>query len=294
MANPIVTSLPKYVDQTRSELIAKAVIGAKSADLFTLMTGVKGETALNLIDTKVTFGDGAACGWDEAGETTLSQRILAPKALKVNMSFCDKVLLDKWANYLVRVEANKTDADCPFEKEFVDGVIAGVKAEIENMIYKGDGTGNQFTGILELAKTGTLTATGTGAYEAVKAVLAKMPAEIVGKEDAVILVGMDTYNEYMQDLVAANLFHYNPNNGENEQTIPGSTVKVIGVNGLNGTKKAIGTYLGNLFYGTNLQDGDEIFDLWFSKDNREFRLAIEFTAGVQIAFPELLVLGTIA
>lgn len=295
MASYNVNALPAYVDQTRSELIAKSVIGAKSAGLFTLFTGVKGDTALNLINTDITFGDGSTCGWDDAGEATLSQRTLKPAALKVNMSICDKNLLSKWANYLVRVEANKTDADLPFEQEFVDDVIKNVNAKIEEMIYQGDGTGNSFEGLLKiLGDASAPTATGTGAYAAIGAAIAKLPGAVLGKEDVVVLVGMDQYNLFMQDLVAKNYFHYNPGNGENEYLFPGTNVKVIGVNGLNGTSKVVAGSLSNLFYGTNLEDGTEVFDLWFSKDNREFRLAIEFTAGVQVAWPEEVVLGTIA
>ena len=70
MANsPIVTSLPTYVDQNRLPLIAKAVLGAKTASLFTLQSGVKSPTALNLISTDVVFGDGSTCGWNEAGQS---------------------------------------------------------------------------------------------------------------------------------------------------------------------------------------------------------------------------------
>ena len=46
-----------------------------------------------------------------------------------------------------------------------------------------------------------------------------------------------------------------------------------------------------MFYGTDLENGEELFDIWYSKDNREFRLAIEFTAGVQVAFQDEIVLG---
>jgi len=42
-----------------------------------------------------------------------------------------------------------------------------------------------------------------------------------------------------------------------------------------------------------MRGDEEMFDLWYSQDNREFRLAIEFTAGTQIAFPkEVAVLVT--
>lgn len=293
-----VQALPDYVDQMRPELIAKAVIGAKSADLFTLMTGVKGPTALNLISSEIEFGDGSTCGWNDAGTTSLSQAVLTPRALKINMSICDKVLLDKWANYLVKVQANKLDSDLPFEEYFLSDVIKNVKAGIETMIYQGDSTSTtavEFDGLLNIIDTtaGAIAVSTTGtAYQFVKDIASALPASILDKDDLVILVGMDIYRDYIQDLVAANLYHYNPGNGDNEYMLPGTNIRVIGVNGLNGTKNGIGTTLSNLFYGVNMENGDEIFDLWYSKDNREFRLAIEFVAGVQVAFQDEVVLGT--
>lgn len=292
MASYNVTALPNYVDQNRPDLIAKAVMGAKSADLFTLITGVHGPTALNLISSKIEFGDGSTCGWEDQGTTSLSQAVLTPRALKINMSICDKVLLNKWAGYLVKVQANKLDSDLPFEEYFLNDVIKNVKAQIEKMIYQGDSHNVEFDGLLNiLTNPVTVTTTGT-AYQFVKDIAMAMPASILDKEDLVILVGMDIYREYIQDLVTANLYHYNPGNGDNEYVLPGTNIRVIGVNGLNGTNKGIGASLSNLFYGINMEDGDEVFDLWYSKDNREFRLAIEFVAGVQVAFEDEVVLGT--
>lgn len=294
MAAYNVNTLPDYVDQHRSELIAKAVLGATSAGYFNLMTGVKGETALNLIGTELNLQTGTKCGWNPEGDATLSQRIIKPAYYKVNMAICDKTLLKKWANYLVRVEANKTDRDLPFEKELTDGVIAEVNAKIEKAIYTGTG-GDNIEGLLTILEEASApTATGATAYDAIKATILKLKPEVLAKDDVAVLVGLDTYNEFMQQLVEKNYFHYNPANGANEYLFPGTNVKVIGVAGLNGgDKKIVGGSLSNIFYGTNLEDGQEIFDLWFSKDNREFRLAIEFTAGVQVAYPDELVVGTI-
>lgn len=297
-----VSALPNYVDQLRPELIAKAVIGAKSAGLFTLQTGIKGPTALNLISSSVVFGDGAACGWTESGATSLSQAVLTPRALKINMSICDKTLLAKWANYLVKVQANKLDSDLPFEEYFIEDVIKNVKAGIEKMIYQGDTTGEgvQFDGLLKILQaSGNTTIVTTGAssvtsYNFIKQVAAKMPASILDRDDLVILVSMPMYVDFIQNLVSANLYHYNPGNGDNEYLLPGTNIRVIGVNGLNDTSSydyVIAGSLSNMFYGTNLEDGEEIFDLWYSKDNREFRLAIEFVAGVQVAFQNEIVLG---
>lgn len=298
-----VTALPNYVDQNRPDLIAASVIGAKSAGLFNLQTGVKGPTALNLISSSIVFGDGSACGWTESGSTSLSQAVLTPRALKINMSICDKNLLSKWANYLVKVQANKLDSDLPFEKYFIDDVLKNVKAGIETMIYQGDSTNAsavEFDGLLKiLTASGSSAIVTTGAssvtsYNFIKQVAAQMPASILDKEDLVILVSMPMYVDYIQNLVSANLYHYDPANGENEYKLPGTNIRVIGVNGLNNTSTydyVIAGSLSNMFYGTNLEDGDEIFDLWYSKDNREFRLAIEFVAGVQVAYDDEIVLG---
>jgi hypothetical protein len=49
----------------------------------------------------------------------------------------------------------------------------------------------------------------------------------------------------------------------------------------------------NVFYGTDLEGDEEKFELWYSQDNREFRLAVEFNAGVQVAYPNQVVKATL-
>lgn len=50
----------------------------------------------------------------------------------------------------------------------------------------------------------------------------------------------------------------------------------------------------NLFYGVDMADDAETFDIWYSKDNQEFRVAIKFNAGAQVAFPDQIVLSEAA
>ena len=74
-----------------------------------------------------------------------------------------------------------------------------------------------------------------------------------------------------------------------EMNIPGTSVKMIGVNGLNGTKKVYAGQLSNFYFGTDMLGDEEKFEFWYSQDNREFRLAVEFNAGVQVAYPNEIV-----
>lgn len=268
------------------------MLDGKSRRAFNLMTGVKGKTTLNIMDTDVVF-DELKCGWDEKGSTEFSQRELTPKALQVNMAFCEKKLLGTYAQYEVKVAAGMESL--PFEEKWTGQILKSVNEQLEHMIYFGTGSGASFEGLVPIlsAETDTVqvsATTATSAYDFIKAVAAKIPVNV---KEPVILVSTPLYREFMQDLVTANLFHYDPANGENEYKLPGTDIRVIAVDGLNDANQdvAIAANMDNLYYGVSADEDNDIFDLWYSKDNREFRLAIQFIAGVQVAFPDEVVLG---
>jgi hypothetical protein len=141
-------------------------------------------------------------------------------------------------------------------------------------------------------ETGVVKATlsGTDVYADVMAVYNAIPVEVL--EGSSILIGADKFRSFVQALVEKNYYHYDGKALNDEIVIPGTNVKLIAVNGLNGTKKMIAGQLDrNFFYGCDMMNDQEKFEFWYSQDNREFRLAIEFNAGVQVAFPNYVVLG---
>lgn len=301
----IKTSLPNYVEEKRFDLIRNAVIGARTVEEINLQTGIKGATALNLLDTDVKFGDGASCGWSEAGTSTLSQRILTPGQIKVNMSFCDKSLLNTYANYQVRVAAGQKTL--PFEEDFVAGVVEDVKAKLEKAIWQGDASTtntntetNKFDGFIKIAEAATLGGAYTYAaddsiVDKVNGVYALIPTACYSKGEVVLFMGSDNYRKYIQALIAnGNLVITNVVNDVAMPAtvlIPGTNVRVIPVGGLDGTDKMFASYRDNFVYGTDMAGDNEKFDMWYSQDFREFRLAIEFNAGVQIIHPQLTIEG---
>lgn len=298
MANsPVMTTLPAYVEQRRLPLIKEAVLKAKSASLFNLQTDIKTDAALNLLSTDVQFGDGLTCGWDEAGTQTLSQRILKTGNIKINMAYCDKAMLKYWTQYAVKVAAGQKTL--PFEEDFVNAVVENVKEAIEIAIWQGDTASETnnlkyFDGLLKIlgAADGVVDVviTGASAYDDIMTVYNAIPEKVL--EGASILVGADTFRKFVNELVAKNYYHYSGENLNGEIYLPGSQVKVIAVNGLNGTDKIVAGQLDkNFFYGVDMMNDEEKFELWYSQDFREFRLAIEFNAGVQVAFPDEVVLG---
>ena len=294
-------SLTTYVDEQRLPLLRNAVLGARSAYHFYLMTGVKGATALNQLTTNVSFGDGSACGWNEAGTSTLSQRTLVPGAIKVNMSFCDKQLLKTWMNYEVRVAAGQKTL--PFEEDFMKGVGEGIAENIEVAMWKGDKTSsnvnlNKFDGIIKIADAATLAhtvsySTSDSVSDVVSEVYSKIPTKAYSKGEVVLYMGTDNYRTYIQELISNG--HLVITAGVQDVPmpesvlIPGTNVRVIGVGGLDGTGRYFASYKDNFVYGVDMTEDEEKFDFWYSQDNREHRLAVEFIAGVQLAFPDMVV-----
>ena len=282
-----IATLPEYVDQSRMELIGKAFLDGKTAGLVNLEVGVNQKTALNLIGTDVKLQDGANCSWSAQGDVTLTQRNLEPVFVKVNMALCDKDLLKKYASHEVKMAAGKETL--PFEAKIMEEVTKSIAEQIEKKLWNGD-TGLSLKGYLDILGTdGTVgDRASASAYNAIKTVYNKLNPAIVMKEDTVIFVGEDDYRAFIQDLVAANLYHFAPDYKEGEYVLPGTAVRVIAVPGLTGTSAVVGGQLSNFFYGVDAADDAQTLDVWYSKDAREFRIAAGFSMAAQIARPDMV------
>lgn len=289
------TKLPAYVEQEKLPLVKRTVLGAKTASIINVQSDIKGSAAINLLSVDPTLQAGG-CGWNDAGNAAMSQRIIKTKFLKVNQSFCDKDFLNYWTNYEVKVGVGRETL--PFEEYFTSAIVDKVKESVEKMIWNGNDSATQFKGLLPIlsAEEDVITvspADGTSAYAAIKEVYAAIPENILDK--AVIFVGADTYRAFIMEMVEKNFYHYDGGSVEaKEFVLPATNTKVIAVNGLNGTKKIVAADPMNLYYGCDLLNDTETFDLWYSQDNREYRLAIQFNAGVEVAFPSEVVVATMA
>jgi len=286
------SGLTAYVEEQRLPLIRKTIFAAPSVKFFNLQTGIKHSAALNILSTDVEFGDGAACGWNEAGTSEFSQRILEVGNFKVNMSFCDKAMLKYWTGYQVRVAAGQKSL--PFEEDFVNGVIDGVKKAMEHNIWQGVKAQDRMDGILTIlaGESDVITPSVSSAdtiYDKTLAAYKAIPASKLDKAE--IFMGVDAFRDLVLELTAKNLYHHNPAVDESlEIILPGTSTKVHGVAGLNASGAIVAADPENIYYGVDMEGDDEKFDLWYSQDNQEFRLAINFNAGVQVAFPDEIVL----
>lgn len=286
----VLTGLTQYIEQRRLPLIKEAVLKSKSAALFTPQTDVKWKAALNLINVTPVLQDGSACGFEDAGTAELSQRIITAPTIKINQAFCHKDFLKYWTGYEVRVGVG--EEHMPFEEYFTSLIVEEVKAKNEEMIWKGNEEVG-VTGILDLVdadNTVVSATTAASAYDAIKNVYMAIPEKVLDK--AVIFVGADTFRSFIMAMVDKNLYHYSADGYPTEEFVfPGTNTKVIAVNGLNGTQRIVAARLENLFIGVDMMDDAEKFEMWYSKDFDQYRLAIQYNLGVQYAFGDEIVVG---
>lgn len=291
----VTTGLTQYVEERRLPLISEAVLKGKTASMVNVQTDVKFKSALNLINVAPALQDGSSCGWNASGDAELSQRVITAPVIKVNQSFCHKDFLKYWTNYEVKVGVG--EEKMAFEEYFTNAIVENIKAKNEKLIWQGDVDGEGelalTNGFLKVIGGDAVTATtDSKAYTAIKNVYMAIPEKVL--DSAVIFCGADVYRQFIQEMVEKNLYHYSANGTDNEFVFPATNTKVVAVNGLNGTKKIVGARPENLFIGVDMMDDAEKFDLWYSKDNDEFRLNIQYNLGTQVAFTDEIVIGGIA
>jgi len=117
-----------------------------------------------------------------------------------------------------------------------------------------------------------------------------IPAQVVAADDMTIFCGQDLFRTYTVALKNANQFHYSIDvKADSEFILPGTSIKVVAVQGLNGTDKAYALRLSNMFLGTDLLNEEEKFEIFYAKEADQVRFVSEFKMGVNIAFPDEVV-----
>ena len=291
--------LPEWIEQNADELITKAVFSPMSTTLFKVQTGVKAKTALNLLDTVVTFGDGSVCGFNNTVASTISQRYIEPGFIKINAEYCDKDFLNTFANHEVNMAAGRENL--PFEEYFVEDIRKQIGKNLEIAIWQGDKTSananlNKFDGLLKI-----MTADVPAANKQTKGadtiltrvwkVYNAIPEEVLF--DEVIYLNNANFRALVKELVDLNMYHYERNIDESLDIIlPGTNTHVKAINGLTGVDVIIALNPDHVIYGVDLQGDAEEYKLWFSQDNDTFRLKISFAAGVQIALPNEIIMNS--
>ena len=300
MSYSFVSPLTTYTDQQRLPLITKAVFSARSAALFTKQVGIKSAAALNLMDTDANIAGGDVCGWSATGNTSFTQRNITVGRMKIQEALCPRQLEQYWMQS--QLTAGSQYDGVPFEQAFAEQKALRIAEALENAIWQGN---SYFSGVNQLlnAASGSTVSGNTAAISGsitnanvisiFDTIYTRIPQAILTKTDLVMFCGWDTFRTLVMAFKSNTGVMYNQVDlqglADGEIAYPGTNIRVIAVPGLLGTNRIVCTYLGNLFYGTDLLSDEEQFSIWLSRDNDSIRYQAAFKAGVNFAYPDLMV-----
>ena len=301
-----VAGLTAYVDQERMALIKKMILSGRSVRYLTVQPDVKSAASINLLSSNL-IAQAGGCGFTNTGTTILTQQTLNVCPLKVNESICLDTLEQYYTQALMNPGSYNTEI--PFEQIYAEEKVSQISSLVDNLIWQGNTTSgsgnlnlcNGFIRLADVTYSGSVVDGNVANYTAITAsnIIAMVddavnviPANIIDMDDLYLYCGYDFYRTYATALRNANLFAYTGAEDQGEdfsQMVPGTNVRIIAVKGLNTTNKFFISSKSNLYFGTDLLNDYENFELWYSLDNQEVRMASKWKQGVNAAWWDYVV-----
>ena len=269
--------------------------------LIEVKPNVKFKEVLKRVDLSGMIAN-ASCDFTDAGTVALTERILEPKELQVNLELCKTPFESDWEAVSMGYSAHD-DLPKTFSDYFI-GLMAGKIAEAtENSIWSGSAGAGSFDGFATLLTAATLpagqdivgtTVTASNVIDELGKVVDAIPSSLYGNDDLLMYVSQNVFRAYKRALggFQANGVGANGVNGQGAnqdidvQFFDG--VSVVSANGL-ADNKMVATLKSNLYFGTGLlSDAQEIkiLDMSDLNGSKNIRFIARYTAGVQIGVLE--------
>jgi hypothetical protein len=297
-----------YAGQSAGEYISAALLAGNTIANggLTVRPNVKFKEVVKRLELDGIVKDGT-CDFADTSTLTLTERILEPKELQVNLELCKKDFRSDWE--AIQMGYSAFDNLPPSFQAYLISYVAGkVAQKNENNIWSGDdanaGEFDGFSALIaadadlpagqEIAGTSV---TASNVIEELGKVVDAIPSALYGREDLHIYVAQNVFRAYKRALGgfqangqgAAGYMAQGNNQDINIQFVDG--VKIFMANGLP-DNKMIATTKDNLWFGTGLlSDHQEVkvLDMADLDGSQNVRVIMRFTAGVQYGVIEDIV-----
>ena len=323
MATFSLSGLAAYTDENRADIVTKSILGARTMGLIDVRAGIKSAMKVPILDVTAPFQAGGCGAFNTSGTTTLTQTTITPVSLKLNMSFCPNELEAYFTQKYLKAGSlysgtydSQDGIDNAFFTAITDRIQAYINKQVEAMLWLGNTATtadpnlklmNGFIKTIDTAAT-AIAATPQASITAAlvqdifeEIIFVKIPNAILNDNPAVFC-SQEDFRLLILALAKKNLFHYSPTTAEYsglEFMYPGSNVKIIAVPGLNSDNgtglptaakhRIFAVTTNNFVVGVDLENDIKTFDLYYSKDNREVRMAMDFKLGVANHFTDQIV-----
>jgi len=303
-----------YAGEFAGEYIAAALLSASTIDDGGLT--VKANIAYKEVIKKLATGalvSPAGCDFVPNSSVTLTERIIQPVELQVNLQLCKYDFVNDWEAQQMGYGLGQS-----LPPKFSDFMIAHVAAEVaqntEFCIWQGDtagATNNSFDGFEKLiaaaVTAGDIPAgqqvaagaiTAANVIDELSKVVDAIPSSLYGKEDLFIYIPSKTAKAYVQALggFAANGLGANGVNAQGTQWWNNGSLTVNGVKifvcpGMS-DNKMYAAQRSNLYFGTGILNDSNVVKVLDMADldaSNNVRMVMRFTSAVQFGIASDLV-----
>ena len=288
------TTVSNFAGKSAGFYISASLKASNSLDYLTLIENIKFKSNIQQMAGSNVVTN-AGCDFLSAGTLALTEKVLEPKNLQINLDLCKSTLLDSWEALQMRAGAG-----APPPASFNDYVISYmgeiIAESTENSIWSGTNVAGEFNGFLGLV-TGLLlpgpdpTVVQDGAVAApytagniisnLQGAVAAIPTSTLGKEDLHIYMSQRTYQYYIGAVSTLGYVNAYNMNGDYVPMFDGYKLAVC--NGMEENQLVV-AQKSNLYFGTDLiSDSTRIslMDMAALDGSDNMRLVCRYSAGVQ-------------
>ena len=301
-----VTVNSTYAGEFAGEYIAAALLSASTIDDggVTVKANIAFKEVIKKLATTAIV-QSASCDFDPQSTITLTERIIQPTELQVNLQLCKYDFVNDWESQSMGFGLGQT-----LPPKFSDFLIAHVAAEVaqstELNIWQGDTAGATYTSFdgFEKLIAAAVTAGDVPAAQAITSValtsaniidklsevVDAIPGALYGKEDLFLYIGTKAAKLYVQALggFGANGLGANgvANMGTqwwNNGSLTVNGVKIFVSPGLSDDKMYV-AQRSNLYFGTGLLNSTnevKTLDMGDLDGSNNVRMVMRFTSAVQ-------------
>jgi len=298
---PTITST--YAGEFAGQYIAAALLSAKTLDnkYVTIHPNVKYKEVIQKIAVDGIVQD-SSCDFVTSGSVALSEAVLTPKELQVNLQLCKQQFVQSWEALQLGYSAFDT-IPANFNDYLISYVGGKVAEATEISIWQGNNATNGQFGGFQTALSASIAAGGSGAVLAAKSgstiisgsvtsanvlsvlnsVVETIPDTVYGKEDLLIYVPTNVAKAYQQALaggaVGANGWNNQMNVGDKPFNFNG--IEIVLCPGMSASK-IVAAQKSNLHFGTGLlSDYNEVrvIDMANIDGSQNYRIIMRYTGG---------------
>ena len=299
-----------YAGEFAGKYVAAALLPSPTLanDLITKKQNVKYKEVLKRVALNDIVKD-ASCDFTATSTVTLTERILQPKELQVNLNLCKSDFRSDWEAEQMGFSAHD-NLPPTFQEFLIAHVAEKVAAKNESNIWQGDESNTgEYDGFETLLAndanlvaaqeiTGTTVDSSNVVTELGK-IIDAIPSTLYGRNDLRLYVSNNIFRAYVRSLGGYGANGLGAAGYENKGNMWYSTggdlffdgVSIVMCPGMS-DDTAICTTIDNLYFGTGLlSDHQEVkvLDMADLDGSQNVRIVMRFTAGVQYANVEDIV-----